>query len=192
MIKYLLFIVVFLFSFIINITVTKGETGKNIKADDWDVYYKKTNIFRSWYKKESGISDMKKNLLSLPPEKIVRKIEIKKKAAIEVSEKPESKLLKNLIQGTVKLVTPKSAKEMLQTSDVFLEFIMKPAKQTKEESLKPELKKRVLIFGNSFERNCYWDKKGCGFPMDIQVRQYSQKLTPQQKQIDTSRFPVDF
>lgn len=73
MVKYLLFIIVFLLSFTIDISVSRGETGGNIKTNDPGVYYKKTNVFRDWDKKESSISKEEKKLLSLYPEQLNKK-----------------------------------------------------------------------------------------------------------------------
>ncbi|MDP7556083.1 MAG: hypothetical protein QGF31_07860, partial [Nitrospinota bacterium] len=56
MTKYLLFIIVFMLSFVLDISISRGETVKKIKTNDMDVYYKKTTVLKNLDKKGSGIT----------------------------------------------------------------------------------------------------------------------------------------
>ena len=188
MVKYLLFIIVFLLSFMINISVSRGETGKNIKMDDMDVYYKKTKVFRDWDRKESSISKEEKKLLSLYPEQFNKK-ETKSQPEIKA---PEVKVFKNIIMGTVRLESPKTMGKTSQTpvADSILNPSIMPFK-SKEKLQIAEKENKALIYGNSFEQDCYLSKKDCGFPIFQEVQQYRNKISPQKERVDTSRFPID-
>tara|TARA_B100000315_G_scaffold36133_1_gene30854 strand:- start:3375 stop:4211 length:837 start_codon:yes stop_codon:yes gene_type:complete len=256
--KYLLFIIVFLFSFMINITVSRGETVIDIKTNDMDVYNNKTKVFRKWDKKGLGITKTENKLLSLYPEQITKK----KIKSLPVVQASEVKIIRKVTEGKVKLEPPEvSKKTSTPLADSILNFSFKPSIAQMEKKLlllhpeqiikKKEIKSqpvvqasevkiirnlvqsmvnfkpsevskkksasvadsilissfkpvkakeklkiavqedKTLIYGNNFERDCYLNKKDCGFSMSEEVKQYSKKISPQKERVDTTRFPID-
>ncbi len=190
MVKYLLFIIVFLFSFMINISVSKGETGKNIKTNDLDVYYQKTKVFRGWDRKGSSVSKKEKKLFSFYPDQLNKKEEIKKQQSIEMSE---NKIFKDLLQGEVGLMPLRVDKKVSNTpvADSFLEPSVEPSRDM-GKSKTAEREDKVLIYGSYFEQDCYLNKNDCGFPINQDVKQYKNKLTPEKKPVDTTNYPIEF
>ena len=188
-VKYLLFIIIFLFSFMINISASRGETGKNIKTDDRDIFYKKTKVFRGWNEKGSIISKKENELLLLYPEQLSKK----KIINLPVIEALEVKVIQDVIQGRLILEPPKVGKKKSQTpvADSILNPIIMPFK-SKEEPQMAEKENKALIFGNNFEQDCYLNKKDCGFPIHEEIKQYSNKISPKKEYIDTAKFPINF
>ncbi|MDP7580404.1 MAG: hypothetical protein QGG95_03300 [Nitrospinota bacterium] len=48
-----------------------------------------------------------------------------------------------------------------------------------------------MIYGNTFERDYYLNKKDCGFSMYEGVKRYSNKISLQKERVDTTKFPID-
>ena len=270
MTKYLLFIIVFMLSFMIDISVSRGETVKNIKTNDLDVYYQKTEVFRKWNEKGTDITENENKLLLLDPEQIInpqQMIKKKETKSLPVVEVKETKVIRILAQGAIKLKTPEtSEKRSSFVADTILnssfkpsipeqekklllshpERMIKPQQMIKKKEIKsqptaqaskviiirnfaqsvvnlepPEVRKKAttvadsllissfkplkikkklqiaekedktLIYGNDFERDCYLNKKDCGFSMLKEVKQYRKKISPQKENVDTTRFPID-
>lgn len=188
-------IIVLLYTFTHYVTVTKGEMGGEIKFNHWDVYYKKTKIFRDRERQKPNISDLEQRLLRRPMKKETKSKKIKIKYGVAVSTDLENKLPEYLRNVTVVKPFESLTHETYQTpaaDSLLLKLSVKPAQQIKKIYLEIEQKKKVFIFGNSLEKNCYLRKKGCGFDIDRKVKQYQNKLEFPNKQIDTSNFPVDF
>lgn len=187
-------VIISLFLFTLSFAVARSEAGEIGGIENWDVYYKKTKVFRDWNKKESHIAGLSKKLLLLSAVQIAKGKKIKIKPTIKPSTEPGNKLLINLLHGVVKLTPQKSTRKIskLMAADVFLRLSIKPAKLAKKRGFKSESKRKIFIFGNRFEKNCYWQKKDCGFNIDIPINQYNKKMTPPKHRIDTAHFPIDF
>jgi hypothetical protein len=172
----------------INISVSKGETGENIKTNDLDVYYKKTKVFRGWDRKGSSISKEEKKLFSSHVEQMKKKEE--KQQIIETSE---DKIFKDLLQGRVGLKPPRVSKKVSNTpaADAVLEPPVEPSRDM-GKSKTAEREDKVLIYGSYFEQDCYLKKNDCGFPINQDVKQYKNKLTPKKKPVDTTKYPIEF
>jgi hypothetical protein len=182
MTKYLLFIIVFMLSFVLDISISRGETVKKIKTNDMDVYYKKTTVLKNWDKKGSGITKNENKLLLLDlgqkinPQQKIKKKEIKGLAVVQTSE---AKVIRILVQGMIKLETPEaSEKRSSVIEDSLLISSFKPL-EIKEKLKIAKKENKTLIYGNDFERDCYLNKKDCGFSMHEEVKKYRNKLLPQ-------------
>ena len=96
--------------------------------------------------------------------------------------------------GRVKPIPPVSFEKKSQTplADYFLRFPVKPFQLKKGIKVYQEQENKIFVFGSHFEQNCYWEKDGCGFSINNQIKPYHNKITPKKKRVDTTKYPIDF